>query len=157
MSRDPALDAFCAFFNKLDKTCTNKLSSVYTEDVIFQDPLHRIEGLSTLEGYFAALYTHVQECRFSFHHRQRQGDTAFVTWTMTLRHPRLAGGRRYEVEGCSHLIFAPAGTGGEEEGLGEQREKVRCHRDYFDAGELLYERLPLLGGVIRHLKRRAGT
>ncbi|WP_458525987.1 nuclear transport factor 2 family protein [Onishia taeanensis] len=152
MSRDPALDAFCAFFNKLDKTCTDRLGSIYTEGVVFQDPLHRIEGLGDLEGYFAALYTHVQECRFTFHHRQRQGDTAFVAWTMTLRHPRLAGGAPYAVEGCSRLTFAPSGP---DDAPGE--EKVCEHRDYFDAGELLYERLPLLGAVIRHLKRRAGT
>lgn len=152
MSEDPALQAFCAFFNKLDKTCTNQLGNVYTEDVVFQDPLHRIEGLGDLEGYFAALYTDVEECRFTFHHGQRQGDVAFVTWTMTLRHPRLSGGAAYAVEGCSRLRFAPAAPGGV-----PGDEKVKEHRDYFDAGELLYERLPLLGGVIRYLKRRTGA
>ncbi|RAR58174.1 MULTISPECIES: nuclear transport factor 2 family protein [Halomonadaceae] len=152
MSRDPALDAFCAFFNKLDKTCTDQLGNVYTDDIVFQDPLHRIEGLSELETYFAALYTHVEECQFTFHHQQRQGDTAFVTWTMTLRHPRLSGGKAYEVEGCSRLTFAPPRAGSDQE-----PQKVQHHRDYFDAGELLYERLPGLGWVIRHLKRRAGA
>ncbi|WP_136255901.1 nuclear transport factor 2 family protein [Onishia niordana] len=152
MSNDTALDTFCAFFNKLDKTCTDKLYNVYTDDIVFQDPLHRIEGIEALEGYFAALYTHVEECRFTFHHRQRLGDTAFVTWTMTLRHPRLAGGSSYAVHGCSQLTFAT--TAANDPG---GQEKVKCHRDYFDAGELLYERLPVLGGVIRHLKRRAGT
>ena len=34
------------------------------------------------------------------------------------------------------------------------RERVYRHRDYFDAGALLYEHLPLLGSVIAWLKRR---
>ena len=35
-------------------------------------------------------------------------------------------------------------------------DKVYRHRDYFDAGALLYEHVPLLGRVIRWLKRRMG-
>ncbi|MFP4137878.1 MAG: nuclear transport factor 2 family protein [Halomonas sp.] len=143
MQQDPELEAFCAFFNKLDKSCTKDLYEFYTHDVVFQDPLHRIEGAEALERYFTALYSNVTACRFIFHERQRSSREAFVTWTMRLAHPRLAGGREYEVEGCSHLTFAANDSG-----------RVARHRDYFDAGALLYERLPLLGGTIRLLKRR---
>jgi hypothetical protein len=143
MAPDPHLEAFCAFYNKLDNTCTEKLSTVYTDDVSFTDPLHRIQGLEALKGYFDSLYENVTSCRFDFHDTRRQDDTAFVTWTMHLAHPRLAGGRPFRVEGCSRLVFAADGSG-----------RVAVHRDYFDAGELLYERLPLLGGVVRRLKRR---
>lgn len=145
MSPDPDLEAFCAFYNKLDKSCTKNLYKIYTPDVSFADPLHRIDGLPALEAYFAALYENVTACRFVFHDRQRQGDTAFVTWTMHLAHRRLDGGREITVEGASRLLFAGDDTG-----------RVREHRDYFDAGALLYERVPLLGAAIRWLKRRAG-
>ena len=137
------LEAFCAFFNKLDKTCTNQLGEVYTAEVSFTDPLHHIEGREALEGYFHNLYDNVTSCRFTFHERLQQEESAFVTWTLHLVHPRLEGGRRIEVEGCSHLTFASDG-------------RVARHRDYFDAGALLYERLPLLGGVIRRVKRQLG-
>ncbi|WP_108447024.1 nuclear transport factor 2 family protein [Halomonas denitrificans] len=143
MQRTPDLEAFCAFFNKLDKTCTNRLSEVYTAEVSFTDPLHHIEGIEALEGYFQNLYDNVTSCRFNFHERWQQEDKAFVTWTLHLEHPRLDGGRGIEVEGCSHLNFATDG-------------RVARHRDYFDAGALLYERLPLLGGVIRRVKRQLG-
>ena len=43
--------------------------------------------------------------------------------------------------GCSHLLW---------------HDKVYRHRDYFDAGALLYEHLPVLGRVIAWLKRRMG-
>ena len=148
MHRDPTLEAFCDFYNKLDKTSTNMLPEVYTRDVVFQDPLHRIEGIEALVGYFGRLYANVDTCRFDFGVRLRQADNAFVTWTMTLRHPRLAGGQEYHVEGCSRLRFAASD--------GPHGERVCQHRDYFDAGDLLYERLPLLGSVIRQVKRRAG-
>lgn len=144
MSPDTDLEAFCAFYDKLDKSCTKNLYKIYTQDVSFADPLHRIDGLAALEAYFAALYENVTACRFDFHERQRLGDVAFVTWTMTLAHHRLAGGKEITVEGASRLVFAGDGSG-----------RVCEHRDYFDAGALLYERLPLLGPLIRWLKRRA--
>lgn len=141
MAEPAALEAFCAFFNKLDNTCTEKLYEVYTEDIVFHDPLHHIEGREALERYFSSMYDNVEHCQFSYHTRQLQGQQAFVTWTMTFIHPRLAGGKPIKVEGCSALTFADDG-------------RVQRHRDYFDAGAMLYEQLPLMGSIIRWLKKR---
>lgn len=143
MHQDPDLEAFCAFFNKLDKTCTENIDRVYTEDVTFTDSLHHIEGREALEAYFHTLYENVTRCSFTFHETLRQGDTAFVTWTMHLVHPRLDGGSEVQVPGCSHLHFAEDPSG-----------RVARHRDYFDAGAMLYERLPVLGGAVRWIKGR---
>ncbi|WP_372609737.1 nuclear transport factor 2 family protein [Halomonas sp.] len=52
MNQDPTLDSFCAFFNKLDKTCTEKLGEIYTDEVVFIDPLHRIEGKGGARSLF---------------------------------------------------------------------------------------------------------
>ncbi|MDR9440888.1 MAG: nuclear transport factor 2 family protein [Halomonas sp.] len=141
MRQSPDLEAFCAFFNKLDKTCTKKLYQVYTADVEFIDPLHHIKGREALEGYFCTLYDNVTSCQFTFYETLQRQDTAFITWTMHLVHPRLDGGHRVEVEGCSHLLFAEDG-------------RVVRHRDYFDAGALLYERLPVMGPAVRWVKRQ---
>ncbi|MFC7368490.1 MULTISPECIES: nuclear transport factor 2 family protein [Vreelandella] len=141
MPNDHALENFCAFFNKLDNTCTEKLYEVYTDDIVFNDPLHHIEGRNALESYFASMYENVEHCQFTYHTRQQQANQAFVTWTMAFVHPRLANGQLISVEGCSALTFADDG-------------RVSRHRDYFDAGAMLYEHLPLMGRVIRWLKRR---
>jgi hypothetical protein len=34
---------------------------------------------------------------------------------------------------------------------------ITVHRDYWDAAEELYEKLPLVGGVMRWLKARANS
>jgi hypothetical protein len=46
------------------------------------------------------------------------------------------------IRGGTHLHFDAAG-------------RVVLHRDYWDAAEELYEKLPLLGTLMRWLKRRA--
>ncbi|MBY5985854.1 nuclear transport factor 2 family protein [Halomonas sp. DP5Y7-2] len=144
MIDDPQLAAFCDTFNKLDKTCTEKLYSIYSDDIVFIDPLHRVNGINNLKADFDAMYANVITCQFDFRHAVREGQHGFVTWTMTLQHRRLARGKPIAVEGCSALTFA-SGEGG----------KVIRHQDYFDAGALLYERLPLVGMLVRRIKRIA--
>lgn len=143
MHRDDTLEAFCVAFNKLDTSCTKILYRLYTDDVIFIDPFHRIEGIHALEAHFSKLYENVTECRFTFHDQLAQGDNAYVTWTMHMRHPRLASGRTVAVEGCSQLAFSTKAP-----------QRVCYHRDYFDAGAMLYEQLPGLGSIVRWLKQR---
>jgi hypothetical protein len=35
--------------------------------------------------------------------------------------------------------------------------RITLHRDYWDAAEELYEKLPVIGGLMRWLKRRGGS
>jgi steroid Delta-isomerase len=39
----------------------------------------------------------------------------------------------------------------------DPRGKVAVHRDYWDAAEELYEKLPMIGALMRWLKRRANA
>jgi len=136
------LRQFAQRFAQLDKDNLQRLGELYTDDVRFTDPLHEVQGLGQLRGYFAELYANVSELRFDFHGFDQIAEgEGYLRWVMSYRHPRLADGRLIRVDGCSHLRW---------------RDKVYCHRDYFDAGALLYEHLPVLGRAIAWLKRRMG-
>lgn len=129
-------------FATLDKYNLSLLDGLYSDDIVFADPLHEVHGLPELHRYFAQLYSNVNQLDFDFHGFDQTAEgEGYLRWTMSFRHPRLAGGELIRVPGCSHLMW---------------RDKVYRHRDYFDAGALLYEHLPVLGGVISWLKRRMG-
>jgi ketosteroid isomerase-like protein len=131
---------FAERFAALNRDNLDRLGELYSDDVLFRDPLHEVRGLSEMHRYFAELYTNVEALRFEFHGFDQVAEgEGYLRWTMRYRHPRLRGGAEIAVEGCSHLLW---------------RERIYRHRDYFDAGALLYEHLPLLGGVIAWLKRR---
>lgn len=136
------LEHFARQFAGLNKDNLQRLGELYSDDVHFTDPLHDVHGLSDLHAYFAKLYANVSELSFDFRgfDQVREGE-GYLRWVMSYRHPRLDGGRLITVEGCSHLLW---------------RDKVYRHRDYFDAGALLYEHLPVLGRVIAWLKRSMG-
>lgn len=135
------LHTFARRFAELDSRSLHRLGELYSTDALFVDPLHEIRGLAAMQHYFGELYANVRDLRFDFYgfDRVREGE-GYLRWTMSYRHPRLAHGRLIRVEGCSHLLW--------------QDGKVYRHRDYFDAGALLYEHLPLMGRIIAWLKRR---
>jgi hypothetical protein len=138
------LDTFLNTFNQLDKTSLNLLDTLYHPDICFIDPAHTLNGLPALKQYFFSLYENVESIRFTFDVRMQSGGQAFVTWTMEISHPRLAKGLPVAVQGCSCLTFAPDG-------------RVIRHQDYFDLGAMIYEHLPLVGGLIRTVKKRLGS
>lgn len=131
---DP-LDRFQALFTLLRPDVPMPLDQVYAPEIVFVDPLHRVEGLPALQRYFTRLNAGLQEGRFTFAAPIRDGQSAVLPWTMqlTLRRAR----RPVVVDGCSHLRFTT---------------HVTYQRDYFDAGALVYENVPLLGFVVRRIK-----
>jgi len=139
-----ALDDFLAVYHRLTADNLDLLERIYAADIEFCDPAHEIRGLDALRRYFAELYRNVDSIGFSFQRQHLIDSEAYLSWRMSLRHPKLARGRMIEVDGLSYLQFDDSG-------------KVRYHRDYFDLGAMLYEHLPLLGSLIKSIKRRLGT
>ena len=66
----------------------------------------------------------------------------FLTWNFSFR--RHAQRATLTIHGASHLRFDTEG-------------RVTLHRDYWDAAHQVYERVPLLGAVLRALRRRLGA
>ena len=89
------------------------------------------------------MFDQVSEPRFVVHEAVQQDDLAFLTWDFRFRMKRLDTVTLQTIRGATHLRFAADG-------------RVNLHRDYWDAAEELYEKLPVLGGVMRFLKQRAG-
>lgn len=137
------LQGFARDFASLDKHNLERLNSLYSPDIEFTDPLHQVHGLPRLRDYFGELYANVSQLHFDFSgFDQVEDGQGYLRWTMSYRHPRLNAGQTIQVEGCSHLLW--------------RNGRVYRHRDYFDAGALLYQHLPIIGRVIAWLKRRIG-
>ncbi len=118
----------------------NRISSVYADHIHFEDCFHSIEGLNNLFDYFENLYSNVSFIEFTFIHQWADESSAMITWDMLYQHPKLNQGEKILVKGASELTF--------------EQGKIIKHRDYFDAGSLLYEHIPLLKRIILFLKNR---
>jgi len=138
----PLIEDFQVLYQSLNRDTLSKvnMASVYHERVVFEDCFHHIDGLDDLFSYFKSLYENVEAIQFEFHEVCTNQSTAILNWTMTYQHPSLNKGQPIKVEGASKLVV--------------QDDRIISHRDYFDAGNLLYEHIPVLKNVIRFLKRR---
>ncbi len=138
------METFLQTYTSLNHSNLHLLGSIYTDDVIFIDPVHSLKGLPQLTAYFEVLYRNINSIKFSFTDPIRDGDVGYVQWIMTYSHPRIQKGNLIDVPGVSFLKFHASG-------------KVNYHRDQFDLGCMLYEHLPVLGRVISTVKRRLGS
>lgn len=135
------VERFQRLFNSLSAGNIRGLEDVYSTRVRFADPFGSLEGIDELQAYFDKVYANVKACRFHFGDVLISEQNVSIEWTMQLKHPRLRRGREVSVHGCSRLIVSEG--------------RVLYHRDYFDAGEMLYENLPILGAAVRFVRSLA--
>ena len=130
-----------AFFESVSLESTRQLADIYASDAYFKDPFNEVRGLTPITAIFAHMFTQVVTPRFVVTTHVMQGDEAFLTWDFLFRMKRFSNVEQC-IHGCTHLKFDTDG-------------RVTFHRDYWDAAEELYEKLPLLGSLMRGLKRAA--
>ena len=133
------VETFKNVFNRMDKDHIHLVETLYTPDIVFRDPIHQIEGIGAMQQYFRQLYQDLLSCEVTYGQEIVAPGEAMIPWVMTLRHRRLNGGRPFEVAGVSALQYG---------------DKIHAQQDYFDVGAMVYEQIPLLGAVVRWIKRR---
>ena len=132
------------FFETLTPQSVPALASLYDAQARFKDPFNEVQGLAAVETIFEHMFVALLAPRFVVTGRVVQGQQCFLTWEFRFCFRNFKQGTEQVILGASHLVFDAAG-------------KVQLHRDYWDAAEELYEKLPLVGGLMRWLKRRANS
>jgi len=117
------------------------LDELYDENMVFQDPLDRTEGLDEFKIYMEAMYQYVQDIKWDYKDEVIDGDTHVLVWVMTLQTKGLNKGEPFTIDGVSHLKFG-------------ESDKIIYHRDYFDMGEYIYERVPVVKWFVNKVKKR---
>ena len=140
MSPSPSIiSRFSTYYATLDTQPPSALAALYHTNAVLIDPFGQHQGLSAIQGYLSHLLANVDHCRFTLDAPLCEGQRFAVAWTMHWSHPRLAGGKALQLAGSVVTV---------------EDERIIHQRDYYDAGEMLYEHLPLLGWAVRGAKRR---
>ncbi|MBC7490580.1 MAG: nuclear transport factor 2 family protein [Glaciimonas sp.] len=129
------------FFETLSADNLALIPLIYAEDAWFKDPFNEVTGLPAIKHVFIHMFLQVEAPRFVVTHHIRQDDVAFMTWDFHFRMKRFSDAEQ-SIRGATHFRFNRDGY-------------VAYHRDYWDAAEELYEKLPILGSFMRVLKRAA--
>ncbi|MEX1198989.1 MAG: nuclear transport factor 2 family protein [Pseudohongiellaceae bacterium] len=136
--RQALLRDFKTFYNQT-RPDLDQLADLYTEDVEFRDPVHTLHGRLALRRYLSGVYANCRSVAFHYTDEDVTGNGASIAWNMTLSHPRLDGGREIQVRGITMIRFS---------------DRIYYQEDFYDLGNMLYQHVPVLGRIIRHIKGR---
>jgi len=142
---EAALARVVRFFEHLQPSDVAQIAQIYSDDAQFKDPFNEVTGVPAICAIFEHMFDALEAPRFVITQCVQQGTHCFVTWDFVFAFRTYQPSTSHIIRGASHLVLR------EDQGVW----RVAMHRDYWDAAEELYEKLPLVGALMRWLKRRA--
>lgn len=137
-----SVEKLVQFFEGLKYQDLPDLFKHYAADANFKDPFNEVKGLLEIERLFTHMFDVLDSPHFIVKERIVQNNQCFLVWDFRFRFRRFDRKNWQTIRGGTHLMF-------NEQGL------VSWHRDYWDAAEELYEKLPWIGRLMKWLKRHA--
>ena len=143
------------FYETLSPDSLDQIGELYAPNARFKDPFQSVQGQGAIRGVFEHMFQLQATSRFivvgitqSVPETVPVPDTvpvpesisgaqACLRWIYWLE----LRGKPVSIEGCSWLYFDAAGY-------------IVDHRDYWDAAEELYEKIPVLSWLMQWLRRK---
>lgn len=129
-------------FEHLTPERVSLIPRFYAADAYFKDPFNEVKRVEDIERIFGEMFHQVNNPRFVVHTAFESGQQLFIAWDFLFEMKRFHAGKTQCIKGSSHLQLNEYGL-------------VQFHRDYWDVAEELYEKIPVLGGLMRWLKKQA--
>lgn len=128
------------WYENLSETSLSNINSFYTPDAFFKDPFNEVNDLKKIERIFRHMFNQLENAHFVFIDKIEQNNQVFVTWNFIF----INKGKTYIIHGSSHLKLTEAGL-------------IFYHRDYWDVGEELLLKLPLIKNLYGMFRKKIGS
>ncbi len=136
------IDRIVTAFESLQPDTVQALQSLYADGARFTDPFNEVQGWPAIAAIFHDMFEQMQAPRFVVTQRIADEAQCVLMWELHFRFRRFHPAQAQCIRGVSYLVFDDEG-------------RIHTHCDYWDAAHQLYARLPIIGGVMRWLRRRA--
>ena len=134
---DNWLADYVEVLENLNSENLDSLCNITTGAFSFRDPFNHTHTQADFIAIMQDMFERLSLVRFQVHRSVQQDQHAFIYWTF-YGNSRFTG--EFSFEGVSRI---EADDGG----------KVMLHHDFWDASELM-EKVPLLGAVIRKVRKK---
>lgn len=131
------------YFEHITEQNVADMPRFYAANAYFKDPFNEVNRVEDIVRIFGDMFHQVNNPRFVVHTAFESGQQVFMAWDFLFEMQRFKQGQVQCIKGSSHLQL-------------NQNGLVQSHRDYWDTAEELYEKIPVLGGLMRWLKKQAG-
>ncbi|MDD2790514.1 MAG: nuclear transport factor 2 family protein [Sulfurimonas sp.] len=132
-------EAYANFYAKMNSsTSKEEYETFFDAYSYFEDPFQRVYGIDNIYAIFVDMYKKLHEPVFIIDEVVCSDNVAYIRWEF--RYSLSPKHARDSFIGLSRVTFEDA--------------KVVSHIDYWDAAQHVYEKIPLLGSVLRFIKRK---
>ena len=135
-----SLDRLVNFYQTLTPEGVARFPEFYAEQAWFKDPFNEVRGVAAMQHIFAHMFQQIKEPRFAVTEQIEAANGTMLVWEMYFRMGLMGRSEVQVMRGVTHLRFDAEG-------------RVDYHRDYWDAAEELYMKLPAIGLLMRGLKK----
>ena len=121
------LTEFKEWFLNFNESSLGNIGSYYDENVFFKDPFNEFNGRDKLKKLFIHMLITLKNPHFVFIDNIENNKEIFLTWDFIFSYKE----KFFKIHGSSHLKL-------------NDEEKIVYHRDYWDVGEELLLKIPLI-------------
>jgi len=125
------------WFQALTPESLDVVGEIYASDAVFIDPFNDLKGIASVRAVYQHMFDTLVRPRFVITKSVSVHQSGFMTWDFHFE----TRGQAMSISGSTHFELNDAGL-------------ITLHQDYWDPAQQLYEKIPVLGGVLRILRRK---
>ena len=138
MTNADSCEQYIRLFEELSMERLEGIEDFVSVDIKFKDPFNELSGLDAFRRLLIKTLNDVKGLKFEVTHRAWTEDVLFLRWSFQ---GEVKGLNNWRVEGMSEINF-------------DERGLICQHIDHWDAAGQFYEKLPLIGTIIRIIRSR---
>ena len=128
------------FFETLTpNTLLKDFEKIYAKNVHFKDPFNDVVGIDAVYEVFSHMYRNLNEPKFVLNEYVQKENVLYIHWQFIFMFKN--ENKVHSFDGVSRLVLNEQG-------------KIIEHIDYWDSAEHMYGKLPLIGSILRYIKRK---
>jgi len=132
--------SYAKFYEELTPaTKREEYAIFFDQNSEFSDPFKSVKGLDPICNIFFNMYETLHKPRFIVDEIVCSKEVAYIKWQFYYSRNKSAPTESFT--GVTRVTFTAS-------------NKVKSHVDYWDAAQNVYEKIPLLGSVLRYIKRK---
>jgi steroid Delta-isomerase len=139
-SQQDALDTYIVFYEQMTRKDLARLPAFFAKQAHFKDPFNDVVGVERINTLFHHMFDTLASPKFIIEEAIPSGDVAYIKWQFTAK----LKAKSLKLVGVSRVVF-------DSDGL------VTEHIDYWDASEQFYMKLPVIGSLLRFIRRQASS
>jgi hypothetical protein len=137
------------FYENISLLNLSDLRIYYSKNAAFKDPFNEVSGVEKIEKIFEHMFESLKNPLFKVKDVASQEHHTFITWVFYYELKQMPSKGMMEIKGASHIVW--------DYNESQNIWQIISHRDYWDAAEEVYENIPLLGHVLKWLKKKLST